>query len=416
MQSSILPGTEAKAAARALDPVRGAMTEIAQHCGTPAYVYTMSTLDRDARAVANAFAAASLLLYSLKANPLPALIERVAGFGFGASAVSGGELRSARDAGVAITASALEGVGKTDADLRVAAGHTAAGQPLLWVSVESADEAKALGELCRERGVDVDALIRVNPAVAANTHAHLAVGRADSKFGVDPDEISDVVNRGGRGIRWRGIHVHTGSALKDVPSWSAGVSAGLDAFSRAPAAGQWDTLNIGGGLPTSISGPELFGHAAALKQLLAQHTAPVPARVALEPGRALVAASGWLLAHVLHTRVRNTGEPIHQVILDAGMTELIRPALYGAHHPIVAINPHSEECRPTEVHGPICESTDLLGTTSLPELRRGDLVAIGMAGAYASSMFSSYNGRARPPEVIIEADGRWQVARPRGAH
>jgi diaminopimelate decarboxylase len=154
-------------------------------------------------------------------------------------------------------------------------------------------------------------------------------------------------------------------------------------------------------------------------------TVPVerrPTRLAIEPGRALVARAGWLVARVLHVRDRGG----RQIVLDAGMTELIRPALYGARHPIVALTSlgrdmapgaraASHDLEPARVEGPICESTDSLGTHDLPPLRRGDLVAIADAGAYAASLGSAYNGRPRPPQILRRTDGTLTVGRRRGS-
>ena len=135
-----------------------------------------------------------------------------------------------------------------------------------------------------------------------------------------------------------------------------------------------------------------------------------PTRLAIEPGRSLVARAGWLVARVLHVRDRAG----RQVILDAGMTELIRPALYGAIHPVRALSTRRGEVAPTRVEGPICESTDTLGTHDLPPLRRGDLVAIADAGAYAASLGSAYNGRSSPPQVLLAPDGALSLGRRRG--
>jgi diaminopimelate decarboxylase len=187
----------------------------------------------------------------------------------------------------------------------------------------------------------------------------------------------------------------------------------------------FDTLDIGGGFPVlppdePVPGPERF--ARELPELL--EGVPEdrrPTRLAIEPGRALVARSGWLVASVLHVRDRGG----RQVVIDAGMTELIRPALYGARHPIIALTSLGRSLdgaaaaapglAPTRVEGPICESTDALGVHDLPPLRRGDLVAISDAGAYAASLSSTYNGRPRAPQVFLEMDGRLRLARRGGS-
>ena len=194
----------------------------------------------------------------------------------------------------------------------------------------------------------------------------------------------------------------------------------------------FDTLDVGGGFPVGAGVPMPARFAAEWPGLLAGVPADRrPARLAVEPGRWLVARAGWLLARVLHVRERAEGT---QVVLDAGMTELIRPALYGAHHAITALTAlgrpvgeafdaaatgrpagASPATAPTRVDGPICESTDALGEHLLPHLRRGDLVAIHEAGAYGAALGSTYNGRPRPPQVLLAPDGRLVLARRRGS-
>jgi diaminopimelate decarboxylase len=346
-------------------------------------------------------------LYSMKANPLPALVREIATSGFAVSAVSRGELSLAREGGVPPAATALEGIGKTSADLAEAARLASAGEPLLWVSLESAEDAAALAAF----GVPMDVLVRVNPAVVPETVDGLAVGAASSKFGVLPEELAAVVEAGGgaRGpLRWRGVHLHIGSQLGAVDAWRSAFRIGLRLLSLQKAElPDFDTLDAGGGFPVAFDAPESVPSAArfaeaVLAELDAMPADARPARLAIEPGRAIVAGCGWLVASVLHVKQRDPAI----VVLDAGMTELIRPALYGAEHPMFALTSLGQMVEEgtdspalVQVHGPICESTDRLGSASLPPLQRGDLVEIGVAGAYASSMFSSYNGRPRPPEI-----------------
>jgi diaminopimelate decarboxylase len=398
---------------------------------TPLYVYEGDGLDRNARAVRTAFPDPWIRLFSLKANGTPGVARRIARSGFGANAVSRGELGLAARAGIPAESSALEGIGKAPRDLRAAVDLAAEGRPLLWVSIESADEAAALGDLAarllpsRHR---LDVLVRVNPDVDPETHEGLAVGRGSSKFGVAPAELPAVIRAGGgaRGsLHWRGLHVHVGSQLSSVESWKAAISRATALLAEhAGGLVRFDTLDVGGGFPSGLPGapgPGAFGRAAreALRSVPRRSR---PARLAIEPGRVLVADTGWVVARVLHVRERSTlsGDPERQVVIDAGMTELVRPALYGAEHPIMALSSLGREVGPdtpldaVTVDGPICESTDRFGRAMLPPLERGDLVAVGMAGAYASAMFSTYNGRPRPPEVMLEPDGSRTLLRGRG--
>jgi diaminopimelate decarboxylase len=357
-------------------------------------------------------------LYSLKANGLPPLVREISAAGIGANAVSAGEISLAQRADVASRRTALEGIGKTAVEFEVAADMAAGGTPLLWVSLESAEDAAALAAAVAERRVRQDVLVRVNPQVAPETHHGLAVGAPASKFGVNPDELPAVIEAGGgaRGpLRWRGIHLHVGSQLGAVDAWRSAFRVGLRLLELQRAKlRSFDTLDVGGGFPVAYDDdpntvPALSRFAEeAAAELAAIPEAARPRRLAVEPGRAIVAASGWLVGRVLHVRRREP--PI--VVLDTGMTELIRPALYGAVHPMVAIDKQGPAIT-VRVDGPVCESTDSLGSTELPELERGDLVAIGLAGAYGSSMFSTYNGRPRPPEIGWDR-GRLTVLRSRG--
>jgi diaminopimelate decarboxylase len=370
--------------------------------------------------------------YSVKANDVPAVIAAVAANGFGANVVSRGEWAQATRAGVPNERTTLEGIGKTPLDLRAAARAAAGGQALRWIAIESPEEAGALAEEATRIGAPrLDVLYRLNPDVAPETSTGLAVGAGGTKFGMTETEIATAIDAGGGPdgpLRPRGIHLHVGSQLGAVDAWRDAVrkALALAALWRGSIA-TFDTVDLGGGFPVGPAGepapsPERF--ARELGPLLdAVPEDRRPTRLAVEPGRVVVARAGWLVARVLHVRDRAG----RQVVLDAGMTELIRPALYGARHPIHALTSLGRavdglererrlpDLAPARVEGPICESTDSLGTHDLPPLRRGDLVAIGDAGAYGSSLGSTYNGRPRPPQILLERDGAMRVGRRRGS-
>jgi diaminopimelate decarboxylase len=418
--------------------VADALRDAADRFGTPAYVTDLTELDRAAAAVRAAFPDPWIRQYSVKANDVPAIVAEVTARGFGANVVSRGEWAAARRAGVPNDRITLEGIGKTDADLRAAVRAAATGAPLAWVAIESGDEAEILARLAHRAKLGragrppLDVLVRLNPDVTPETIDALAVGVGASKFGMTETEATGVVgwlaSGGGGAVRPRGVHLHVGSQLRAVDAWRDAVRRGLAVVALLRGSlDSFDTLDVGGGFPVfppdePTPGAERF--ARELPELLdALPDDRRPARLAIEPGRALVAHSGWLVARVLHVRDRGG----RQVVIDAGMTELIRPALYGARHPIVALTSLGRpldavtlaepariavpDVAPTRVEGPICESTDALGTHDLPPFRRGDLVAIRDAGAYAASLASTYNGRPRPPQVFLEADGRLRLAR-----
>jgi diaminopimelate decarboxylase len=409
----------------------GALRRAARRFGTPVYVTDLAVLAESAAQVRGAFPDPWLRQFSVKANDVPAVIEAVAGHGFGANVVSRGEWAAARRAGLPNERITLEGIGKTAADLRAAARAARDGRPLRWIAIESPDEAAALAAIVgRTPGLRVDTLYRLNPDVAPETLVGLAVGAGAAKFGMTETELATAIDAGGGPdgpLRPRGIHLHVGSQLAAVDAWRDAVRRALavTALWRG-SLGAFDTLDVGGGFPvfptgTPAPGPARF--ADELPDLLAGVPDDRrPSRLAVEPGRYLVARAGWLVARVLHARDRGG----RQVVLDAGMTELIRPVLYGARHAVVPLTSlgrsvdgvtlaatTGSDIEPTRVEGPICESTDSLGTHDLPALRRGDLVAIADAGAYGASQSSSYNGRSRPAQVLLDADGSLRLGRRR---
>ena len=410
---------------RGATDLQDVLARAARRFGTPCYLYDLSRLDADAARVAAAFPPEWLRLYSLKANGLPAIAGRLAGAGFGATAVSAGELALAARAGFAPGLVALEGIGKGRAELRaaVACRGRRAAAPVAEPGVgRRGRPSHRLAVTARLGRAAIDVLIRLNPMVQPETHGGLAVGAADSKFGVLADELPAVVEAGGGAdgpLRWRGLHLHVGSQLGAVDAWRSAIRLGLRALAlqRAALAGhgharprtrdsRWATAST-----ARCRVPEVFA-AAALAEVEALPRDTRPKRLAIEPGRAIVAQAGWLVASVLHVKERAGPEgPRRLVVLDTGMTELIRPALYGAEHPMVALTSLGRPVPPdapiveARVDGPICESTDRLGRATLPPLARDDLVAIGVVGAYGSSMASTYNGRPRPPEVGWDGPG-----------
>jgi diaminopimelate decarboxylase len=425
-----------------LPEIAAALRRAATRFGTPVQVTDQQTLEASAAAVRAAFPDPWLRAFSVKANDVAGVVSRLAALGFDANVVSSGEWAVARRAGIPNARVTLEGVGKTDADLRAAVRSAADGDPIRWIAIESLDEAEALADMASRRlgGAAgsaaragrrpaalvpiLDVLFRLNPEVTPETLAGLAVGSGASKFGMTADELSTAVTviEAAEGLRPRGIHLHVGSQLRAVDAWRDGVRRGLALLALLGGTRpDFDTLDVGGGfpiLPLGDGAPDPARFARELPALLEAIPADRrPKRLAIEPGRALVARSGFLVASVLHVRDRGG----RMVVLDTGMTELIRPALYDAWHEIAALTslgrPVGPDAalEPARVEGPICESTDHLGEHQLPPLRRGDLVAIRDAGAYAASLSSTYNGRPRPPQVIVEVDGSLTLARRRGS-
>ena len=413
---------------------------------TPFYLTDNAALAAAAMVLEAAFPDPWLRAYSLKADPNEAIVARLAARGWAANCVSLGEIAAARRAGVQNATITLEGIGKGNAELSAAVATAKQGDPLRWIAVESADEARALAASAVEAGLRDESplavLLRINPDIEPGTIDALAVGRGSSKFGMDIAETLDAARElgGAPGLQLIGIQMHAGSQLRDMSAWREAVARALSAYRTLADAGLLHevalggergaglgTLCVGGGMPVALHGdgvtdqPAVQAHAfrvavdSALKD--AARLGATPVRLAVEPGRALVATSTMLVARVLHVRPRpevtaDGTACVRQVVLDAGMTELIRPALYGAHHPVVSLASGAPFM--SSVHGPICESTDALGAHELPEMiERNDLVMILGAGAYADAMWSPYNGRPRPARLSLESDGSLLIDRAR---
>jgi diaminopimelate decarboxylase len=389
-------------------PVRDIITQV----GTPAYIYSLPRALANLRRIQTAFAPLNAHIhYSAKANGNLALLKALVQTGAGIDCVSGGEVFRALEAGCPPENIVLAGVGKTAEDLRYAVE-----QRVGWINVENVAECDLIEQFASALGKTVKIALRLNPDVAANTIRQIATGHGGAKFGLSANAITSLLDRQADypHLNFAGIHVHIGSQLGDTVATEQAVRAARAIAERYPSI---TTLDIGGGLPiaykpdTVLPDPAVF--AQALTPLVEGY------EVILEPGRSIIADAGILVATVLYTKEHN-GQ--HFVILDMGMTELIRPALYEAHHeivPLVSDSPllsgEGQGVRAVEIVGPVCETTDTLAhSRALPPLASGDQVAILTTGAYGFVMASNYNARPRPPEVVIEPDGTsWRIARPR---
>lgn len=372
------------------------LPEIAARFGTPCYVYSASRIRENVRRFREAFAGFPLeLRYAVKANPLGAILRLLSREGVGAEVVSGGELLRALRAGFPPGKILFTGVGKTRHELELALR-----EGIEAVVVESVDELRALAGIAGELGTTVPVALRINPPLAPDTHPHLSTGGVGTKFGLDPAAARAALSEVARAspLRLVGLHVHLGSQILEVEpylaAWDLLLELRRDAVTHglAPA-----FLDLGGGFGIAYEG----GTGFPLEELAAAlaHRIPRGTALVLEPGRALVGDAGLLLARVLRTKeVHGRG----YAVVDAGMAEFLRPALYGARHRIVPVQPRAGPTEPVDVVGPICESADVLARDApLPRLEPGDLIAILDAGAYGASMASRYNSRPRPAEVLL---------------
>lgn len=383
---------------------------LAREVGTPTYVYSSATLNRHLTVVREAFGAVPhVLCYSVKANSTLGVLKLVAKQRAGFDIVSGGELARVLEVDGDPRRVVFSGVGKRE-DEMVAALRAG----ILMFNVESAEELSLLDRVGRRLGVKAPFALRVNPDVDPKTHKYIATGLKTSKFGVPFDEAVALyrASRRMKGLAAVGVDCHIGSQLTDAKPFAQALSRVAGLYSTLKGDGFPLThLDVGGGLGVTYTDEKPPG-LAAYSDVVLNATRATGATVVLEPGRVIVANAGVLLTRVLFNKKTETK---HFVIVDAGMNDLMRPALYEAHHDIVAVKPRRGKKTTVEIVGPVCESTDVLGKgRSVPPLHAGDLLAIKTAGAYGMSMASTYNSRQRPAEVLVDGT-KWRVIRKREA-
>jgi diaminopimelate decarboxylase len=351
------------------------LREAAERWGTPLYVTDLDAAAAGAHAWRDALPGA-LVAYAVKANPDPALLRRLAADGFGFEVVGPVELALARRAGAAPETIVVNGVGQTDADLADA---------LATGALVNAESLGALEGVLRAGEGRIG--LRINPALDAATHPHLATGAGSSKFGIALAGVSEAMRLLGAAARpLSSIGAHIGSDINELGVFVR-LAGLLRELARRTGA---ERIDLGGGYRGDPA-----RYAAAVGRELRD-----PRRLIVEPGRSIVAGAGWLLTRVVRVQPRG------HLVADAGMTELIRPMLYGARHPVHLLSPGGplEGAGPWTLAGPICEAGDLLadGLELGPQAGEGALLAIGDAGAYGLAMASSYNGRLRPAQVVLE--------------
>lgn len=382
---------------------------LARRFGTPLFVYSAADARARLEAIRKAFRRRDpLVCYALKANSNRALCAVLARAEAGADIVSAGELARALRAGFPPGKVVFSGVGKTPEEM--AAGLRAG---LLTFNVESSEELDALARVAGRLKRRAPVSVRVNPDVNARTHPHITTGRAENKFGVETGEALALYRRASRDARLRvvGIQSHIGSQIVEVEPYRRAAASVAGTMRRLEAMGiRLSHADIGGGIGITYKDETPLA-LAGLARVVEDAFAPWPdLRLLLEPGRYLVADAGLLLTRVLY-RKKTTKRRF--VIVDAAMTDLPRPALYDAWHPVEAVSPRRGKKARVDVVGPVCESGDFLARERLlPPLERGDLLAVRKAGAYGFAMSSQYNSRPRAAEVLVDG-GRARLARRR---
>ena len=376
------------------------LEQIADEVGTPCYVYSSATLVRHARVIASAFEGQDCLIaYSVKSNGNLGVLSTLAQEGCGADVVSGGELQRAMRAGIPADRIVFSGVGKTAEEMRLA---LQAG--IHQFNVESAAELRRLSEFATMLGTDAPVAIRVNPDVAAGGHPNISTGKKGDKFGVPWSDAEDLYAEAATlpGIKVVGVDVHIGSQIGDLVPMRAAFEKVVGLTKRLRDAGhEISRIDLGGGLGIPYKEDDAPAPPSDYAAMIADVTQDLGVQVILEPGRVITGNAGVMLSTVLYEKAAPETDFL---IIDAGMNDLMRPALYDAHHDILPIKQAGAgaERKTYDVVGPICESTDKFAKArELTALRPGQRIAFMSAGAYGAVLSSTYNARPLVPEVLV---------------
>jgi diaminopimelate decarboxylase len=375
---------------------------IARDVGTPVFVYSTAIIrDRYARLAAALAGSPHRIHYTLKANSSRAILRLLKDLGAGAEVVSGGELQRALSAGFAPGDIIFGGVGKTDEELREAIRAR-----VMLINVESEAELRRIDEIAREQAVIAPVGLRVNPELRLTTpHDYIKTGEKGHKFGIPHDEALGVARVAIklRNVALVGLDMHLGSQLSRVEPYLAGAQrlAALHSELRGVGASGMRYLDIGGGLGVRYESEDPLD-----LDRFAEVVPPLVSKTGLtlimEPGRFLVGNAGALVASVLYRKASGGKQ---YIIADAGMTELLRPSHYNAYHRIERVGGGTAKTVVADVVGPVCESGDFLALDrEMPDVQPGELIIVHDAGAYGYVMASTYNGRRRPAEVLVDGD------------
>ncbi|KAB2875639.1 MAG: diaminopimelate decarboxylase [Pseudorhodoplanes sp.] len=388
------------------------LAALAQSVGTPFYCYSTATLERHYRVFAEAFAdIPALVCYAVKANSNQAVIATLARLGAGADVVSEGELKRALKAGVPPAKIMFSGVGKTDRELALAVDTG-----ILCVNVESEPELERLSAIAAAKGRAIDISVRVNPDIDARTHAKIATGKAENKFGIPISRAREVYRHAAAlpGLRVAGVDMHIGSQITELTPFADAFALLSEFVVQLRADGHTIAhVDLGGGLGIpyrdSVAAPPLpVDYASIVKRA----TRDLGCTLIFEPGRLIAGNAGIMVTRVIYVK---RGDARTFVIVDAAMNDLIRPTLYEAHHDIWPVDEAASRARrvTADVVGPVCETGDYLALDrDLPEPRPGDLLAVMSAGAYGAVQAGTYNTRPLIPEILVRG-AEWAQVRPR---
>ena len=387
-------------------------TDLAEKYGTPLYVYSGNQISRNLKQLQKAFSVipGTRILYALKANSNPELLRLISSMGAGADTVSAGEIFVALKSGFPPPMISLAGVGKTDRDIDFALSRE-----IGVIIVESNEELKVISERAVALGKTARVSLRINPDVDAHTHPHISTGLKENKFGINIDRAGETAKRAVqmKNIELVGIHSHIGSQITEhSPFEEAAESIRNFVLGLAKEGIKINQIDLGGGigvryrnaikhdlLPVEKKEEPLID-LNTLARVIKEKLSFPGCDIALEPGRFIVAESGVLLTRVLFKK--KSAERTF-IVVDAGMNDMMRHALYSAYHQIVPLRLEKPEVSLVDVVGPVCETTDAFAVQrELPALKRGDLVGIMTVGAYGYSIASNYNSRPKPAEILVD--------------
>jgi diaminopimelate decarboxylase len=381
------------------------LSRIAAEVGTPAYVYSLGTLKRHFRVFDQSFAAVPhIICYSVKANSNIALLSAFAKEGSGFDIVSGGELFRALKAGADPAKIVFSGVGKKNQELEYALKSN-----ILMFNVESEQELDALNEVASGLGKKAPISLRINPDVDPQTHPYISTGMKEAKFGVDIKRSLETYRKAVSlsNIEVVGVDCHIGSQLTSVAPFVDALARVREYLDRVlvgslkKEGARIRYLDLGGGLGISYN-DEMPPHPEEYAKAIVEGLEGLDVTLILEPGRVIVGNAGILMTEVQYIKESETK---NFVVVDAGMNDLIRPALYGSYQAIRPVVERGGESIVADVVGPICESGDFFAKDrEIARPERGDLLAIMSAGAYGFTMASNYNSHPKPPEILVDAD------------
>lgn len=374
-------------------------TALFEKLSTPFYYYDMKLLDATLQAIRDAIPSdAYKVHYAIKANPDVEILRKVDKYGFGADCVSGGEIKRALDAGIPAERIVYAGVGKTDEEIRLGLNVG-----IGCFNVESLPELEVIDRFAGEMNRKATVALRLNPNIDAHTHEYITTGLKENKFGISLEQLPEILEKAARmnNIDIVGIHLHIGSQITIYEPFILLCERIKEILALFKSAGvPVKTINVGGGLGIDYDNPDenpIPDFATYFKCFHENLQLADDQELHFELGRAVVAQCGSLISRVLYVK---EGTEKKFVIIDAGMTDLVRPALYQAHHAIQNLTSTANGRHAYDVVGPICESSDCFAVDEiLPVTERGDLLAIRSAGAYGQIMASGYNCRNLPRSV-----------------